>query len=201
MFRLAATAAALLTALPLMADPLPSWNDTGAKARIIEFVDSVTDPASVDYVTPADRIAVFGNDGTLWAEQPMYFQFLYALDVFQRQARANPALVTSDALRAAASGDIESLIAGGEPALLEVVNATHSGLSVAEFQTEVALWLDEAEHPQTGLRYDQMTYQPMGELLRYLRDEGFETFIVSGGGIHFMRAFAEKAYGIPPPRT
>lgn len=179
------------------ADPLPSWNDTSARDRIIAFVDSVTDPKSADYVTPSDRIAVFDNDGTLWSEQPVYFQLIYAVDEVKEMAQKDPSILTSDALKAAADGDYATLAKGGEKAILEVLNATHSGLSVEDYQSSVADWLSTAKHPTTGLGYDQMTYQPMVELLSYLRDEDFKTYIVSGGGIHFMRVFAERAYGIP----
>jgi phosphoglycolate phosphatase-like HAD superfamily hydrolase len=185
-------------AFPALADPLPSWNDTDAKAAIIAFVEGVTDPASANYVTPSDRIAVFDNDGTLWAEQPVYFQLFFALDRLRELAAADPSILTSDTLRAAAEGDLQGALAGGEAGLLEIVTVSHSGLSVDAFEEAVSAWLETARHPVTGLAYDQMTYQPMLELLGYLRDEDFDTYIVSGGGIHFMRAFAEEAYGIPP---
>jgi phosphoserine phosphatase len=192
--------AAVLALAPaqLLADPLPSWNDTDAKAAIVAFVEGVTDPTSNTYVTPADRVAVFDNDGTLWAEQPVYFQLFFALDRLRELAAADPSILTSDTLRAAAEGNLEAALAGGEEALLEIVTASHSGLSVDEFQQAVSAWLDTARHPVTGRAYDAMTYQPMLELLSYLRDEDFATYIVSGGGIHFMRAFAEEVYGIPP---
>ena len=182
----------------LLADPLPSWADTETKAAIIAFVEGVTDPASATYVTPAERVAVFDNDGTLWAEQPVYFQLLFALDRLRARAAADPSILTSDTLKAAAEGNLEAALVGGEAALLEIVMASHSGLSVDAFKAEVAAWLDTARHPVTGRPYDKMTYQPMLELLGYLRDEDFATYIVSGGGIHFMRAFAEEVYGIPP---
>ncbi|MFT7594219.1 MAG: hypothetical protein ACI8R4_001537 [Paracoccaceae bacterium] len=182
---------------PALADPLPSWGDGPARTRIVEFVQDVTNPDGADYVTPADRIAVFDNDGTLWAEQPAYFQLIFALDRIKVMAAEDPSILTSDALKAAAAGDMETLLAGGEAALLEVINATHSGVSVDDFQASVAEWVASARHPDTGLGYDQMTYQPMVELLRYLRDEGFTTYIVSGGGVHFMRVLTEQAYGIP----
>ena len=179
------------------ADPLPSWNDTDARTRIISFVEDVSDPASDNFVATAERIAVFDNDGTLWAEQPAYFQLIFALDRLREMAAADPSIITSATAQAAVDGDMNTLLAGGEKALIEIINITHSGLPVDEFQNIVRRWLAEARHPETGLPYDQMTYQPMVELLRYLRDEGFTTYIVSGGGVHFMRAFAEKAYGIP----
>jgi hypothetical protein len=197
MKHLAAALAFGIIASSALADPLPSWNDGDAKARIIGFVDSVTDPASADYVTPSDRIAVFDNDGTLWAEKPVYFQFIFALDRLRDLAAADPSILTSDTLKAAAEGDLDAVLAGGEAALLEIVTVSHSGLSVDAFIEEVSGWLDTARHPVTGRAYDRMTYQPMLELMRYLRDEDFATYIVSGGGIHFMRAFADEIYGIP----
>lgn len=187
-----------LCAAPALADPLPSWADTHAKADIIAFVDSVTDPDSPDYVPPAARIAAFDNDGTLWAEQPVYFQFLYALDRLREKAEADPSILTTDVLRAAAAGDLGPVLAAGAEGLLEVVAVSHSGMTVPEFQADVRDWLGTARHPETDMAYDAMLYQPMLELLRYLRDEGFTTWIVSGGGVHFIRAFAADAYNIPP---
>lgn len=182
----------------LAADPLPSWNDTQARQRIIDFVEDVTDPASDNYVTPSDRIAVFDNDGNLWAEKPVYFQLIFAVDRVAELAAADPSIATSPVLKAAAAKDYESVIAAGEQGLIEVVAVAHSGVTAEEFIASAKAWLETARHPGTGLRYRDMTYQPMVELLRYLRDEDFETFIVSGGGIHFVRAYAEDAYGIPP---
>jgi len=195
--------AAILAAIPLVAlsDPLPSWEDTDSKSRIVEFVDAVTDPSSPNYVTPADRIAVFDNDGTLWAEQPVYFQLFFAMDRLSELAESDPSILSSPTLEAAAQGDLSTVLQGGHDGLIQVLNASHSGTSVETFQDAVADWLDSARHPDTGLPYDRMTYQPMTELLRYLRDEGFTTYIVSGGGIHFMRVFAEEAYGIPPQQV
>lgn len=197
------TTAALITVLatPALADPLPSWVETDAKSMIVDFVERVTDGGSDDYVTPADRIAVFDNDGTLWAEKPVYFQVLFALDRLREMAEADPSILTSDALRAANEGDMETVAATGTEGLLEIVATTHSGMSVDDFQADVSDWLDGATHPETGMAYDAMLYQPMLELLRYLRDEGFATYIVSGGGVHFIRAFAEEAYNIPPEQV
>lgn len=183
------------------ADPLPSWSDGDAKAAIIEFVERVTDPASPDYVTPDARIATFDNDGTLWTEQPMYFQVIYAVDRLQEKAAEDPSILTSDALRAAAEGDYAGVFAAGEDGVLDVLAVSHGNIAVDDFQADVTDWLESARHPQTGLRYDQMVYQPMLELLRYLRDEDFKTWIVSGGGIHFIRAFAAEAYNIPPSQV
>lgn len=195
---LALAFATLALAAPLWADPLPSWSEGPARDRILDFVETVTDPASDDFVPVAERIAVFDNDGTLWAERPVYFQLIFALDSLARADTVNPASLTSETLKAAAAGDLEAVMAGGEEALLEIITATHAGRSVDAFSAEVAAWLDTARHPGTGLPYDQMTYQPMVELLSYLRDNAFKTYIVSGGGIHFMRVFTERAYGIPP---
>lgn len=192
------TAAVLAFAAGLaVADPLPSWTETDTRSRIVDFVETVTDPASGSYVTPADRIAVFDNDGTLWGEQPIYFQLIYALDVVSQMAAEDPSVLTSDTLKAAAAGEYETVLKSGKDGIAEVLALTHAGMTVEAFQDRVSGWLSTAAHPDTGLPYDQMTYQPMVELLRYLRDEGFKTYIVSGGGLHFMRVFAEQAYGIP----
>jgi phosphoserine phosphatase len=188
-------------AMPAAADPLPSWAEGAAKTRIIDFVERVTDPASPDYVTPADRIAVFDNDGALWAEQPVYFQLIYALDRLKEKAEADASILTSDTLRAAAAGDFEGMMTGGTEGLMEVLAVSHSGMSVEDFQADVRAWLDTARHPTTGMAYDEMIYQPMLELLAYLRDESFQTWIVSGGGVHFVRTFAAEAYGIPPEQV
>ena len=183
---------------PSQADPLPSWADTEARARITDFVTRVTDPGSPDYVTPSARVAVFDNDGTLWSERPVYFQFLFAVDRLQEMAADDPAMLDSDVLRAAARGDMKAVVAAGEQGLLEILKVTHTGMTVAAFQQEVSEWIATATHPETGLAYSAMVFQPMLELLRYLRDEDFSTYIVSGGGLHFMRAVTEALYGIPP---
>ncbi|WP_106606702.1 HAD family hydrolase [Shimia abyssi] len=198
---LSGTAILLATTVTALADPLPSWGDTDAKSRIISFVEAVTDPASPDYVTPAARIATFDNDGTLWAEQPVYFQLIYAVEQVAKMAEADPAILTSDALKAAASGDMNALLATGKEGLVEVLKTSHADMPLSEFQSNVAAWLDTSRHPTTGLRYDEMIYQPMLELLSYLRDEDFATYIVSGGGIDFIRVFADEVYGIPPEQV
>ncbi len=200
MFRIALLAAVFF-ATSALADPLPSWRTTDAKARIVAFVDSVTDPDSPDYVTQAARIAVFDNDGTLWAEQPVYFQLVYALDRLREKAEADPSILTSEALKAGAEGDFEGLLASGIDGLQEVLAVSHSGMSVQEFQSDVRDWIATATHPETGKLYGKMVYQPMLELLAYLRAEGFQTWIVSGGGVHFLRTFAEETYGIPPQQV
>ncbi len=190
-----------VAAAPTLADPLPSWNAGEAKTRIIEFVERVTDPTSPDYVTPAARIATFDNDGNLWAEQPVYFQLIYAIDRLRETAEADPSVLSSDTLRAAAEGDMAGMLAGGMEGVMEVLAISHAGMSVEDFQADVRDWLASATHPTTGMLYGDMIYQPMLELLAYLRDEGFQTWIVSGGGVHFVRAFAEEAYGIPPEQV
>ncbi|WP_172292867.1 HAD family phosphatase [Pseudoruegeria sp. HB172150] len=189
-----------LVALPgiAFADPLPSWNEGDAKSAIIAFVDGVTDPGADTYVTPEDRIAVFDNDGTLWTEQPAYFQLLYAVDVLREKAAADPSTLTSDILQAANDGDMEGMLANGNEGLIEIINISHAGITPEDFKASAYEWLTTATHPSTGKTYASMIYQPMLELLSYLRDEDFKTYIVSGGGIDFIRAIADDAYGIPP---
>jgi len=183
------------------ADPLPSWNDRAPKKAIVEFVGKVTKAGGPDFVPPAERIATFDNDGTLWAEQPLYFQFLFALDRVKALAPQHPEWQTKEPFASILKGDMQSLLAGGEHALLEVLAATHSGMTEAEFMKTAKEWLATARHPTTHLLYTEMAYQPMIELLDYLRANGFKTFIVSGGGIEFIRAFAERVYGIPPEQV
>jgi phosphoserine phosphatase len=187
-----------VTAGQATADPLPSWSDSKSRTAIVDFVESVTDPDSGLFVPVADRIAVFDNDGTLWAEQPVYFQLMYAIDVVAARAKADPSFASTDALKAAAAGDLAGVMAHGEEGLVEIVNASHSGMSVAEFQESARRWLDTTPHPTHERPIGSLVYQPMLELLSYLRDNGFSTYIVSGGGIDFIRAIAEDAYGIPP---
>lgn len=190
-----AFAAASIAAAP-PADPLPSWNDGPVKARILAFVENADEPGSDGFVPPEARIAVFDNDGTLWSEQPVYFQLLYALDRARLRAAADPAWASTPTLAAAARGDLAAVMAGGTPALVELVDATHAGLSVEAFEADVRDWLATARHPVNGRPILSMTYQPMRELLAVLEDNGFSTYIVSGGGTDFLRAFAKEAYGI-----
>ena len=185
----------------VLADPLPSWNDTEAKTAVIAFVEGVTDPGSDSFVPEDDRIAVFDNDGALWSEQPLYFQALYALDVLREKAAADPSILTSDVLEAAAAGDMQGMMAGGMEGLVEMLDVSHSGITVEDFKDHAHAWLTTATHPTTGLVYAAMIYQPMLELLSYLRDEDFTTYIVSGGGVDFIRAISEEAYGIPPSQV
>lgn len=179
-------------------DPLPSWNESSTKQQIIDFVTSTTTTGSPDFVPEADRIAVFDNDGTLWAEQPMYFQLIYAVDFIKKEASKHPDWQTQEPFKSVLSGDLSAVMKGGEKALLEMLMVSHAGMTTEEFGKSVNSWLQTATHPKTGKAYSQMIYQPMLELLEYLRANGYKTFIVSGGGIDFLRVFAEKVYGIPP---
>jgi len=183
------------------ADPLASWNDGPAKKSITEFVAKVTKEGSPDFVPPEERIATFDNDGTLWAEQPMYFQFLFAIDRVKALAPQHPEWKEKEPFASLLKGDMKTALAGGEHAFLEIVAGTHSGMTTEEFDRIVREWLATAKHPKTARLYTEMVYQPMLELLAYLRANGFKTFIVSGGGVEFMRAFADKVYGIPPEQV
>jgi phosphoserine phosphatase len=182
-------------------DPLPSWNDGPAKHAIISYVEMVTTPGSPDFVPAAERIAVFDNDGTLWCEQPAYFQLFFAMDRVKELAPDHPEWRTTQPFKAVLDGDMRALAAGGEKGLLELVMATHAGMTTVEFEKIVKDWITTAKHPKTGKLYTEMVYQPMLELLAYLRANGFKTFIVSGGGIEFMRPWTEKVYGIPPEQV
>jgi phosphoserine phosphatase len=179
-------------------DPLPSWNEGASRDAILDFVDRVTDPAGPDFVAEPERIAVFDNDGTLWSEQPLYFQLLFAIDRVEAMAPDHPEWKDLQPFQAALDGDMEALAASGKKGILELVMATHAGMTTTEFEAVVTDWLATARHPTTGKPYTEMVYQPMLELLDYLRANGFKTFIVSGGGIEFMRPWTEAAYGIPP---
>lgn len=183
------------------ADPLPSWSDGKAKQSIISFVAKVTKPGSPDFVPAPQRIATFDNDGTLWAEQPVYFQLLFAIDRVKALAPQHPEWQTQEPFASLLKGDLKGVMAGGEKALLEIVMATHAGMTTEEFEKTVKDWLATARHPKTGKRYTEMVYQPMLEVLTYLRANGFKTFIVSGGGIEFMRPWTEKVYGVPPEQV
>ncbi|MFC5050747.1 HAD family hydrolase [Rubritalea spongiae] len=185
----------------LHADPLPSWNKSDSKQSIISFVDKVTDAGSPDYVAPAHRIATFDNDGTLWSEQPMYFQAYYIFDRIKQLAPEHPEWKEKEPFASVLKGDLNSALAGGEKALLEMAMATHANITEDEFSKSVADWLATTKHPKTGIAYTDMVFQPMLELINYLRLNDFKVFIVSGGGIDFVRVFSESAYGIPPERV
>jgi phosphoglycolate phosphatase-like HAD superfamily hydrolase len=183
------------------ADALPSWNDGEAKQSIVAFVERVTAQGSADFVPVAERIAVFDNDGTLWSEQPMYFQLLFALDRVKTLAPQHPEWKSQEPFASLLKGDLKTALAGGEPAIMKVVMATHTGMTTEEFDQIVRDWVASAKHPKTGRLYTEMVYQPMLELLTYLRANDFKTFIVSGGGVDFMRPWTEKVYGIPPEQV
>jgi hypothetical protein len=180
---------------------LPSWNDGKAKQSIIEFVAKVTEKGSPDFVPPAERIAVFDNDGTLWAEQPMYFQVLFALDRVRVLAPQHPEWKDKEPFASLLKGDVKGALAGGEHAILEIIMATHVDMTTEQFEKIVKDWISTAKHPTTKRPYTEMVYQPMLEVLAYLRANGFKTFIVSGGGIEFMRPWSEKVYGVPPEQV
>jgi phosphoglycolate phosphatase-like HAD superfamily hydrolase len=191
-------------ALPLLAqatEPLPSWKDGPAKNSIIEFVRAVTDQSGKDFVKPAERIAVFDNDGTLWSEQPMYFELLFALDEVKRNAAQHPEWQTTQPFKAVLENDHKGLAAAGMDGLLKIVGATHTGMTTDAFDDHAKTWLSQARHPKTGKPHTEMIFQPMLEMLDYLRSQDFKTYIVSGGDTAFMRAFAEKVYGIPPEQV
>ena len=183
------------------ADPLSSWNDGPAKQSITEFVAKVTKEGSPDFVPPEERIATFDNDGTLWCEQPMYFQMLFAFDRVKALAPQHPEWKTKEPFASLLKGDLKGALAGGERAMLEIIVATHAGMTTAAFEQIVKDWIATAKHPKFKRPYTECVYQPMVELLAYLRANGFKTFIVSGGGIEFMRPWTEKVYGIPPEQV
>lgn len=182
-------------------DALPSWNDTAAKKQIMEFVRRVTQRDSAEFVAAAERIAVFDNDGTLWGEQPMYVQLAFVIDRVRATAAEHPEWQTKEPFASLLKGDLKAVAASGEAGLAELLASTHAGMTTDEFEKTVADWIATAKHPKTGKLYTEMTYQPMLELLEYLRANGFKTFIVSGGGIEFMRPWAQKVYGIPPEQV
>ena len=179
-------------------DPLPSWNDGPAKQSIISFVEQVSDPNSKSFVKPEERIATFDNDGTLWAEQPLYVQLAFAMDRVKELAPAHPEWKIQQPFKSVLENDYKTLAASGHEGLLELMMATHAGMTTAEFEEIVKEWLKTAKHPRFNRPYTELVYQPMLELLSYLRANGFKTYIVSGGGIEFMRPWTEQVYGIPP---
>jgi hypothetical protein len=182
-------------------DPLPSWNDTSARKAIIAFVEKITREGTPDFVPVAERIAVFDNDGTLWAEQPMYFQSLFTFDRVKALAPQHPEWKDREPFASLLRGDMKGVFAGGEKGMGELVMATHTGMTTEDFEQTVKDWIGTAKHPRTGRPYTEMVYQPMLELLAYLRANGFKTYIVSGGGVEFMRPWSERVYGIPPEQV
>ncbi|MBK8639260.1 MAG: haloacid dehalogenase-like hydrolase [Chromatiaceae bacterium] len=201
MHRLLVLAALVLATLSVAADPLPSWKDGHAKQAITRFVTDVTNAGSQDFVPPAQRIAVFDNDGTLWVEQPMYTQLAFILDRVKALAPTHPEWQDQQPFKAALAGDLATLGAAGTEGLLQLAIATHSGMTGDEFETTSQDWMGAARHPRFQQPYTQLVFQPMLELLAYLRGNGFKTFIVSGGGADFMRPWSEAVYGIPPEQV
>jgi phosphoglycolate phosphatase-like HAD superfamily hydrolase len=182
----------------VITDPLPSWNEGASKQSIIDFVTKTTKEGSADFVPVADRIACFDNDGTLWSEKPLPFQLYFIIDRIKALAPQHPEWTNKQPFKGILEGDLKSAMAGDPKALLEIAMASHSGITTDEFDKAVKEWMATATHPKTGKHYNEMVYQPMLELLDYLRANGYKLFIVSGGGIDFMRVWAEQAYGIPP---
>ncbi|QIL89588.1 haloacid dehalogenase-like hydrolase [Microbulbifer sp. SH-1] len=191
----------LLTSAFSVADPLSSWNDSDSKKVIIRFVEKVTRKDSPEFIPESQRIATFDNDGTLWAEQPAYFQLIYALDQVKKMAPKHPEWKTQEPFASVLRGDTQKVMASGKEGLMKILAATHANMTAEEFHVNVSDWLKTARHPKTNRPYNEMIYQPMLELLDYLRANGFKTFIVSGGGVDFMRVFAEQTYGIPPEQV
>ncbi|MEY3230795.1 MAG: hypothetical protein RL689_884 [Planctomycetota bacterium] len=179
-------------------DPLPSWNEGPAKRSIIDFVAKVTTPGSPDFVPPAERLAVFDNDGCLWSEQPVYFQLLFAMDRVRAMAADRPQWREEEPFASLLKGDLQGVAAQGEKAIAAIVAATHAGMTTEEFAAVAREWFKTARHPTTGRPYQGMVFQPMLEVLTHLRAKGFRTCIVSGGGVEFIRAYAEETYGVRP---
>ena len=199
---LAGTAVGVFSASALAAeDPLPSWNDTAPKKAIIAFVSKATKQGSPDFVPVAERIAVFDNDGTLWSEQPMYFQAFFAFGRVKALASEHPEWKEKQPFKAVLENDMKALAVVGEKGVDEIIMTTHAGMTTEEFEKIVRDWLANARHPRFNRPFTDVIYQPMLELLRCLRGNGFKTFIVSGGGIEFMRPWTEKVYGIPPDQV
>jgi phosphoglycolate phosphatase-like HAD superfamily hydrolase len=182
-------------------DPLPSWNEGNTKQSILNFVERVTTPGRKDFIPQNERIATFDNDGTLWAEKPIYVQIYFILDRLKALAPQHPEWATNEPFSSALKGDIQAILAGGEPAIAELVMATHAGMTTDEFEKKVLNWIKTAKHPTTGRLFTEMVYQPMLEVIKYLQDSGFKTYIISGGGIEFMRPWTSKVYGIPPEQV
>jgi phosphoglycolate phosphatase-like HAD superfamily hydrolase len=193
--------APLLSAQPARADPLPSWIDGATKRAIIDFVTRVTTAGSQEFVPVEARIATFDNDGTLWSEQPIYFQVAFALDRVKALAPQHPAWKRTQPFKAVLDGDLKSLTASGEKGFFEILTATHTGMTTDEFAASVSDWIATARHPRFQRPYTDLVYQPMLELLAYLRASGFKTYIVSGGTVEFMRVWTERIYGIPPEQV
>jgi phosphoglycolate phosphatase-like HAD superfamily hydrolase len=191
----------LTAAAAAQTDPLPSWNEGAAKTAITDFVSRTATDGGPDFVAPAERIAVFDNDGTLWSEQPVYFQLAFALDRVKTMAPDHPEWKDKEPFKSLLAGDLKAVLASGEKGLGEILAVTHTGMTTEDFTKAVKDWMASARHPKFDRPYNELIFQPMVELLSYLRANGFKTFIVSGGGIEFMRPWVEQAYGIPPEQV
>ena len=198
---LALCAASSLAAAQAATDALPSWKDGAAKAAIVAFVQRVTRPGTPDFVPADERVATFDNDGTLWAEQPLYFQGLFTFDRIRAMAPEHPEWQTTEPFKSVLAGNMKGVMASGMTGLQKIIAATHAGMSADDFEASVRAWVATARHPTRNVPYTQLVYQPMLELLGYLRANDFKTYIVSGGGIDFMRVFAQAVYGIPPEQV
>ncbi len=198
---LVALASAIAASMARAQDPLPSWNEGATKAAIIDFVTAVTDEANPDFVAPADRIATFDNDGTLWVEAPHYPQVMFAVDRVKAMAPDHPDWKDRPALKAALDGDMKAFVETGNKGLEEIILVSHSGTTTTEFTKLVSDWIGTAEHPELKRKYTDLTYQPMKELIAYLRDNAFKIYIVTGGAIEFMRPWTETAYGVVPEQV
>jgi phosphoserine phosphatase len=194
-------AAAPVLPVPAQQDPLPSWNEGPARKALLDFVGRTTRQGGPDFVPPAERIAVFDNDGTLWAEQPMYFQLAFALDRIKALAAKHPGWKTTQPFKGVLEGDMKAVLGSGEKGLMQIIAASHVGNTTEEFAAIVSEWIGSARHPATKRLYTGMIYQPMVEVLTYLRANGYKTYIVSGGGVEFMRPWVERTYGIPPEQV
>jgi hypothetical protein len=183
------------------ADPLPSWNEGAAKARLVNFVKRISEQGTVDFVPPSDRIAAFDNDGTLWPEQPNCIQFIFVADRLKSLAQVNPALRRTEPFRTVLAGGLDGLATLGAEEIIEIIKTTQSGMTTEQFSAIVAEWLGTAKHPRFGCLHTELAYQPMLELLDYLRANEFKNFIVSGTGADFIRVFAEETYRIPPEQV
>jgi len=195
---LVATLALGLASKAGAADPLPSWNEGPTKQSIVDFVTRVTKEGGPDYVAPEDRVATFDNDGTLWVEQPIYTQFMFAIDRVKATSNEHPEWKDKEPFKSVLAGDMKAVAAMGEKGMLEIMAVTHSGMTTADFRETVDQWITTAKHPRFKVLYTDLVYQPMLELLDYLRANDFQVFIVSGGGVEFMRSFTRKSYGVPP---
>jgi hypothetical protein len=188
-------------AQPSTPQALASWNEGPTKDAIVKFVTDATTRGTVSFVAPGERIAVFDNDGTLWPEQPVPVQFVFALDRVKAVAPEHPEWKEREPFKSILAGDMKTALAGGEGAAAALLAATHSGMATDEFEAQVRAWIATARHPRFGRPYTELVYRPMLELLGYLRDQGFKTFIVSGGGAEFLRPWTEQVYGVPPEQV